>query len=93
MARLSRICKWHDSDNEDNPNGPLRCHDCNHYKTWHDDVDNEPESGLVKGILKRCEVDIGAMQKVRATKAEAAIEALAGLKNDMDRGRTSLVCN
>ena len=65
-----------------NPNTAVRCWDCRHFKSWHDDVE-ETETDIVQDIMKKCKAELGTITKTKTTKAEATSEALQGLRKDM----------
>ena len=102
-----RVCGWHDSNNEhikcdclmyvihpaQNPNTAVRCQDCGHYKSWHDNFE-ESETDIVQDIMKKCKAKLGTIMKTKTTKVEAMSEALQGLRKDMrkdmERTKTSV---
>ena len=65
-----------------NPNMAVRCRDCGHYKSWHDDVE-EIKTDIVQDIMKKCKAELGTITKTKTTKVEATSEVLQGLRKDM----------
>ena len=71
---------------DQDPNEPRRCRDCTHYQNWHQKKDDSPAHNVVKSIMKKCDAELDAIyrpkSKPKATSAEAAQEAIHGLKKE-----------
>ena len=75
-------------DSTNQSNFSLRCQDCGHFKSWHGiGVNDSVDDGVVAGIMKQYDAELSSIPRAKATKAEAASEAFAGLQKDVERSK------